>query len=92
LKRIETRFSLVESAAWLPRLLSYHSIHVVFQVVLIPQPHLYSHRRLGGSRVVVNFTLEVSSVRFHGCLEGGEADAGKKEALQASDSMRCGAP
>jgi len=47
---------------------------------------------MGDSRVVVNFTLEVSSLRFHGCLEGGEADAGKKEALQASDSMRCGAP
>jgi len=41
---------------------------------------------------VVNFTLQVSPVKFHGCLEGGEADAGKKEALQASDSMRCGAP
>ena len=41
---------------------------------------------------MVNFTLEVSPVKFHGCLEGGEADAGKKEALQASDSKRCGAP
>lgn len=60
--------------------------------VLIPQPHLYSYRRLGDSRVAVNFTLEVSPVKFHGCLVGGEADAGKKEALQASDSMTCGAP
>lgn len=65
---------------------------VVLQEVLIPQPHLYSYRRLGDSSVVVNFTLQVSPVKFHGCLEGGEADAGKKEALQASDSMRCGAP
>lgn len=39
---------------------------------------------------MVNFTLEVSSVRFHGCFEGEEADAGKKEALQDSDNMRCG--
>ena len=31
-------------------------------------------------------------MKFHGCLVGGEADAGKKEALQASDSMTCGAP
>ena len=41
---------------------------------------------------MVNVTLEVSPVRFHGCREGGKADAGKKEALQASDSMGCGAP
>lgn len=41
---------------------------------------------------MVNVTCEVSPVKFHGCLESGDADAGKKEALHASDSMRCGAP
>jgi hypothetical protein len=41
---------------------------------------------------VVSFTREVSPVKFHGCLERGKADAGKKEAPRASNSTMCGAP